>query len=284
MWLNTVKVGSPTSSFGESECKIKYFHGKVAHIHHNNIPVTHVSGGDGVISGYGGYVGGYTNPITSRTEIKTDFKMWVRSDKDQDYSIHLDWAPDIGLGQKITLMFLNDEFVAYVNHNTQSWCYMKSDPEIAKMIGQSGYLLENGDKIKASEDINESGAPAGALCATIAFFTTLAVQWTEFWGWNWIETPSNALWYLLPAFFLLGGLVGHGKKRPFWNSLVVISVIGFGSLLLGWQEWGAIGVMIMFFSLLIKPKEQYAHYTNNHALDTIKAAIKTNANYALNHF
>lgn len=284
MWKSAALVGEQRSSFGVSSCEMSRFTGTVAHIRHNDIPITHVSGGGGSVVGFNGYVSGYTAPVRSSTEIKTDFKVWIRSDEGKDFSISRDWALDVAVGQKVTLLFVNDELVAYVNHNTDSWYYMKADEDIARITKQAGYLLENGEQIKSSEERRKDGTSSGALCAAIAFFTTVAVQWCDFWGWQWLEKPSSPWWYFLPAFFMLGGLAQFGKKAEFWAGLLLTSAIGFGSLAMDLERWGGIAVVVILFSLCRKPSERYQYYINYDAVEQVKKIIHKNANYALRHF
>lgn len=290
-WVNPVHVGSG-SSFGESECKITYFRGRVVQVHHNKIPVTHVSGGGGsihgsssVYNGYGdGYVSGRIDPVRSHTEIKTDFKMWVRSAENRDFSWSSDYELEVANGQNLTLIFLNGKMVAFVNHNSDSWFYVRSDNEIADIVGQRGYLVANNDELKKAEEMQENGMGSGFLVGTIAFFTTLFIEQCNFWGWEWMEEPSNRFWYALPSFLAFGGVAGMWRKFEFWYALIISGGIGFGSWFFGYERWGAVVVLFLMFGVLYQPPKKYGLYVNSGAVTKIKDAIYNNANFALRNF
>ncbi|MDZ4298484.1 MAG: hypothetical protein U0998_09115 [Moraxellaceae bacterium] len=290
-WLNPVCVGS-NSSFGEVVCKITYFRGRVVQVNHNQIPITHVSGGGGSIHGsssvYDGYGGGYVSgridPIRSHTEIKTNFKMWVRSAENKDFSWSSDHALEVANGQDLTLIFLNGQMVAFVNHNSDSWFYVRSDDEIADIAGQRGYLVSNNDELKQAKDLQENGVGYGVLVGTITFLTALFIENCNFWNWSWIEEPSSRLWYVLPSFLALGGIVGMWRKFRFWYAAIISLGIGFGSWFFGYERWGAVIVLLQMCCIFYQPPKAYGLYVNNAAVTKLKEAIYNNANFALRSF
>jgi hypothetical protein len=291
-WLSSVRVGSESGCFGESECSITCFRGRVAQVHHNKTPIQHVSGGGGSVRGSsslyhgngGGYVSGIIDPVRSHTEIKTDFRMWVRSSENKDFSWSSDCALNVANGQELTLIFLNGKFVAYVNHNTDSWCYVMSDNRIADIMGQTGYLLANSDELKSYEESQKNGRAYGVVSGSITFMTAIFVERCDFWGWRWVERASSDYWYFLPGFLLVIGLVGMGKKIGFWIALIFSLAIGCGSWFFGYERWGAVAVLFFMLGVLYKPEEKYGFYVDDSVVATVKDAIFNNANYALRNF
>jgi len=277
-WISDVTVGEG-GSFGKTNCRITYFHGRVAQVHLNKIPISEVSGGNEYKHGKL-----YVSPIRTDTRIETEFKMWVRSSDNKDFSWESGEALDVSTGQKLTLMFLNDKFVAYANHNTDSWQYIRTDEKIAKIAGQKGLVHVNGDEIKKHKDGEGDGFGYGVVLGTFAFFMTLFIERVGFWGWDWIEDSSSRLWYALPVVLLLAGYGASRDKSLFFCGCVLVSILAGLGVFFGFQTWAMVILLVLCFGAGFEPSKKYQSKLNIAALSTIKDAMKNNANVALRSF
>jgi len=209
--------------------------------------------------------------------------MWVRSPKGKDFSWEASEPLNVSTGQKLTLLFLNCKFVAFTNHNTDTWQYILSNNEIAKIAGQSGFLPSNGKEIAQHEKNVETGVSSGALVGFTIFFMALVIGRVEFWGWGWVEESSSQLWYILLGIMFVPVFI-ISKSADFRASVIAQLVIGAVSWYFDFHEWAAFIMLFMVIALTSEPNRQYTKKFTPDALNRVKKVIKHNANIALKNF